>query len=284
MKQQNLEKEIQNLAQKFRLRAKRGYSDDKRHDRVRRDESKAMLKAEHKFGLTPPKIAEVFQRDVRTVVDKLREAKEEPEKLEKLERAVGACLQMESPYASFVSEPLRGPTGRYLRTKVWNQGVRMARRCWGYLRLRSASDISRGQKEFKLHWWGTPFRGVEIPDFVDIPPGHHHILDIAFSLPRPGFQPQVRGVTSGDVSVITTTFDEDAPNEPLSAFEGCLIATNLALARPDPKSDFHLSPGTHEIEVSVGCEDGSGDYKLIKLISAQSWEGLDCQPLDGDVF
>ncbi len=81
MRQHNWEK-IQELSGKFRWRSKRG-SDEKRHDRVRKDEARAMLKAES-YGLTPEKIAEVFGRDVRTVTQKLEQEKQEPGEGQKL--------------------------------------------------------------------------------------------------------------------------------------------------------------------------------------------------------
>ena len=66
------EKEILELAAKFRARAKRSEVDDKRHDRIKPDEAMAMYRAKRELSWTVETIVSVFERDKRAVTPALK--------------------------------------------------------------------------------------------------------------------------------------------------------------------------------------------------------------------
>lgn len=61
------EKEILELAAKFQAKAKRSAVEDKRHDRIKEDEARAMYRAKRELRWAVRTIASVFERDKRAV-------------------------------------------------------------------------------------------------------------------------------------------------------------------------------------------------------------------------
>ena len=61
---------------------------------------------------------------------------------------------------------------------------------------------------------------------------------------------------------------------PLWNGEGCWLAQPLALDNPDHRLEAYLKPGSYNVEVSVGCENGQGDSQVFSLSSPPSWTGL----------
>jgi hypothetical protein len=290
MKKQNLEKEIERLAQKFRLRAKRGYTDDKRHDRVRKDEARAMLRAEEKFGLTTPKIAGVFDRDERTVARKLKEAKEEQQKEQEGspgDIAKRARLQVEfDPRRLSELGPIRYsylPLIRKLaRVSVTNIGEATALGSWGVLTILAPEEVLHNYpRDLKLHWVDAPY-GLETDSaqLVDIQAGVHRLLDVAFSQPRKGElakSPELvfgKSLTSGQPYSVTIGKMESAEWEQSVPKEGCWIATDIALAKPSVTVPGYMPPGRYVVKVVVGCDNGQGDTKCFEIISPLNWQDL----------
>lgn len=67
MKEDRLIRKIEEQAKKFKLRAQKSRTDEKRHDAVRPDEQKWMWTAHHDLGWSLAKIGSTFNRDPRTV-------------------------------------------------------------------------------------------------------------------------------------------------------------------------------------------------------------------------
>ena len=67
MKKEILEEKIQKKAGDFKSRALISPTDRKRHDSIKSDERREHYTAYHKMGWSYAKIAEVFNRDPRTV-------------------------------------------------------------------------------------------------------------------------------------------------------------------------------------------------------------------------
>ena len=67
MKEQRLVKKVEEHAEKFRTRKRRGPNDLKRHDQIRPDERKWMGIAYNQLGWSYAKIGSVFSRGARTV-------------------------------------------------------------------------------------------------------------------------------------------------------------------------------------------------------------------------
>jgi hypothetical protein len=78
VKEDRLVKRIEQRANRFKLRALKGPYDEKRHDRIRRDEQNAMWIAYHQHGWSYTKIASVFDRDPRTVKQAVEQKEESP--------------------------------------------------------------------------------------------------------------------------------------------------------------------------------------------------------------
>ena len=290
MKQQNLEKEIEKLAKRFKLRAMRGCSDDKRHDRVRKDEAKAMLKAEDKFGLTSPKIAEVFRRDVRTVTKKLEEAKEElrgGQEAPHGEITKRARLQIEFDpkrpselgLIHYSYSPL---TRKFARISVRNTGEATALRSWGVLAFLAPKEaLDRYSRDLKLHWVDAPY-GLETDSAkpVDIQAGVHKLLDVAFSQPAKEEMGELQetafgqSLTSGRPYTAIVGGTESAEREQPVPNEGSWIANGIALANPCSTAPGYMPRGRYLVEVMVGCENGQGDTKCFEIISPLHWQDL----------
>lgn len=66
MKEDRRTKKIKDQASRFKSRAHKAFTDDKRHDRIRRDEQKAMWVAHSQLGWSFGKIGSSFGRDRRT--------------------------------------------------------------------------------------------------------------------------------------------------------------------------------------------------------------------------
>lgn len=295
MQLQDLEMAIEKLALRYKLRAKRGYSDEKRHDRVRKDEVKAMLKAEEKFGLTPPKIAEVFNRDVRTVARKLEEAKQEERKGREPPLSVmtkRAQLQIEFDPGRlselgliyYTHSPL---VRKFARISVNNVGEATAVRSWGILKILAPKEsLDRYPRDLKLHWVDTPY-GLEVDSAqpVDIQIGAHKLLDVVFSQPWKKDAPTLleptfgQALTSGHPdsvivgNVETAEWGQPFPNE------GCWIANAIALTNPCVTTPGYIPPGHCIVEVMVSCENGQGDTKCFEIISPSDWRDLQMIPV-----
>jgi len=67
VKEDRLITRIEEQAKKFKLRAQKSHTDEKRHDTVRPDEQKWMWMAHHDLGWSLAKIGSIFNRDPRTV-------------------------------------------------------------------------------------------------------------------------------------------------------------------------------------------------------------------------
>jgi len=294
MKRQNFKEDIEKLAQKFRLRAKRGYSDDKRHDRVRKDEAKAMLKAEERFGLVPPKIAEVFRRDVRTVAKKLEEAKEELRtgqeaptgditKRAQLQIEFDPSRLSELGLIYYSHSPL---IRKFARVSVSNVGQATALGSYGILRILAPKEaLDRYPRDLKLHWVDTSY-GLETDSAqpVDIQAGVHKLLDVAFSQPTKEDMRKLeeplfgQSLTSGQpYSVVVGSLESAEWEQPVPT-EGCWVANAIALANPCATAPGYMPPGRYLAEVVVGCENGQGDTKCFEIICPLNWQNLQMMP------
>jgi len=101
------------------------------------------------------------------------------------------------------------------------------------------------QEEFPLHWADTPYSTVSTEaEAVDIKDKAKR-LDIAFTTSH----------LSGQ----------------------SWLAIPLALTVPDKVPQASLPPGEYTLEVTISCENGRGDSRLIKVISMPDWEGLEVE-------
>lgn len=295
MKNQDLQYEVNRIAEKFTLRTKRSAHDEKRHDRVRKDEAKAMLKIEEKFGLTSPKIAEIFHRDTRTVMKKLKEAKEG---LQKGEEVAGADIRKkarlqiefdprrpsELGLIQYTCSPL---VRKFARVSVRNIGETTALRSWGILRIIAPKEaLEKYPRDLKLHWVDTPYDlDTDSAEPVDIAAGTHRLLDVAFSQPRKEDMPKLeelqfgQSLTSGQPYSVTVHRPESAEWELSIPSAGCWVANPIALANPSTTAPGYMPPDSYVVEVVVGCENGQGDAKCFEIVSPLNWQDLDMIPV-----
>ena len=83
MKEDRRTKKIKDQASRFKSRASKGLSDEKRHDRIQRDEQKSMWIAHNQQGWSYAKIGGVFNRDPRTAKKAIENYKPNGESLHK---------------------------------------------------------------------------------------------------------------------------------------------------------------------------------------------------------
>lgn len=289
MNKPNIQEEIENLTQKFKLRAKKSCSDEKRHDRIHKDEARAMLKAEEKFGLTPMKIGEVFRRDVRAVSRTLSAARAElPEEQEPREKvAKRARLQLEfdpkRPAELGLIYYSHSPLVRkFARVSVMNLGEATAVRSFGVLTILSPKEaVDRYPRSLKLHWVDAPYDlETDSAQPIDIQVGDLRLLDVAFSQPRKDDLRKLNepafglALTSGRPYSVTVGSAGPAEWELPIPKEGCWVANGLALANPCSTAPGYMPPGRYVVELMVGCEEGQGDTQCFEIVSPLEWQDL----------
>ncbi len=124
----------------------------------------------------------------------------------------------------------------------------VARYCLAYATiLKHPPEVTILQKKLPLHWADTPYSPVSTEmEPVDIRTEARR-LDIAFTVSH---------------------------HNGLS-----WLAMPLALAAVGKVPQATLPPGEYTLEITVSCENGQGDTKVIKLISPTDWEGLQAEPI-----
>jgi hypothetical protein len=137
-----------------------------------------------------------------------------------------------------------GRTIRYAFIDVINQGDAAGTGCW-------ATATTPGKNKFPIHWAAVDCNNAEAKQKIDIPPGKHVRLEIAFSLPpSPGV-------------------------EKLADISGCWIAQPEALRHPTRDLKAFLPPGEYRININVGCnQEVEVSTTVVKIISTETWENL----------
>jgi len=292
MKDSAMEKEIERLAQRYRLRAKWSSADGKRHDVVHDDEARDMLRLKEKHGLTPSKIAVIFRRDVRTVDKALEEATRESPKAQESTGDVTRTARLQIEFdpgriselgiIHYSESPL---VRKFARISVRNVGALTAVRSWAVLRIQAANDIScRYPRDLKLHWVDAPYcLETDSVTYVDIPAGTHRLLDVVFSQPTKG-EPQLpdqtlgSGLTSGRPYLVIMRSTESAELEQNVPQQGCWVANAIALANPCATAPGYMPPERYLVEVVVGCENGQGETRYFEIVSPSHWQNLEMLP------
>ncbi len=254
-----------------------------------------MFRAEEEFGLTPPKIAAIFRRDVRTVTEKMKKVREEMRKGQQAPpREIGKAAQLQIEF-----DPRRlselGPIGysdsalirKFARVSVRNVGEATALQSWGILRILAPKDIlNMYPRDMKLHWVDTPY-GLETDSAqpVDIQVDPSKLLDVAFSQPTKEEVQKAKelafgqSLTSGHpYSVVVGSMNLPGWEEPIPN-KGCWTATNIALAKPLVTVPGYMPPGRYVVSIRVGCNNGQGDEKCFEIISPLKWQDLQMVPV-----
>lgn len=132
--------------------------------------------------------------------------------------------------------------------EVTNVGKSLASRCVASATvLRSPTGVALRNAPVPLKWAGTDPTPHDTGTFpIDLGPDDHQRLDMVFS----------RNIQSSP---------------------GCWLAAPLALFRPEGAPQFHLPPGTYEIEVVVRCTDGDSCRVGLIIDSPQAWDQLSVQ-------
>jgi len=138
-------------------------------------------------------------------------------------------------------------TRRYIHFEVTSKkGI--ARHCLAQVTiLDHPPEVTILQRELPLHWADTPYGAMNTEtEPVDIRTEAKR-LDIAFS-------------SSNHTGM-------------------SWLATPLALASPNKVPQATIPPGEYTLEITVSCENGRGDTKIIKLISLPDWQELRAEPI-----
>jgi hypothetical protein len=166
-------------------------------------------------------------------------------KVEKQENFPLLCLSGASveTYAD-----LNGRTARYAFIDVINQGSAAATGCWG-----TAISLNKQKETFSLHWTAIDCKKAPEAQKIDIPPGKHIRLEVAFALP---------------------------PTSPEKAGEsrGCWVAQPETLCSPAHDLKTFLPPGEYRFRLNVGCnQDIEVSTAVAKIISPEIWNKLSIQ-------
>lgn len=129
--------------------------------------------------------------------------------------------------------------------EITNVGKSLASRCVASATvLRSPAGVRLRNAPVPLKWAGTDPTPHDTGTFpIDLGTDDHQRLDMVFT----------RNTQSS---------------------EGCWLAAPLALFRPEGAPQFHLPPGTYEIEVVVRCSDGDACRVGLVVDSPKAWDQL----------
>ena len=127
---------------------------------------------------------------------------------------------------------------------IKNKRKHTAKRCVGILTIiekpQKATNI---QDSYTLHW-----------------------ADIPYNLKTTGAEPVSIGPETARLDVAFTQKGQE--------ISGCWIAMQIALSGALVKNQAYLLPGEYKVKIEVKCENGKGDKKYFKIISPESWDGL----------
>lgn len=134
-------------------------------------------------------------------------------------------------------------TKKFVHFEVSSRKGKTAHQCVARAKIiKHPDNVTLLQEVYPLHWADTPYSTVTTDtEPVDIA-GEARRLDVAF----------------------TTSFHSGQT----------WLATPMALAAPIKTPQAALPHGEYILEVTVSCEDGRGDTRIIKLVSTNDWEGL----------
>lgn len=133
---------------------------------------------------------------------------------------------------------------------VRNSKSRSAKHCLATLQItQSPPDANHLEDVYTLHW-----------------------ADVDYSLRTSGAQP----VDILDQRRLDVVFSHRGQKVP-----GAWIAIPYALSQADPwRNQAYLPPGEYEIEIEVKCENGKSDEKRLRLVSPDTWDEIQMEPLD----
>jgi hypothetical protein len=261
MKKRDLIRKIEDQAEIFKSREIKGVGDEKRHDPIERDEQKVMWIAKNELAWSFTKIGSVFDRDWRSVKGKISSYEDRSRA-----GAPGLCIGP-SRITLFTD---RLDFVRFASVEISAANGVEAKDCWGLVTV-LPSGLS-----LPLHWRGTGFKAEQTAlARIIVQPQKAANLDVAVSLPCPGV---VEMPSKAEPCPEVPAFFVGSTPQPPWHGEGCWLAQPTALDNPDPRSEAYLSPGPHNIRISVGCEGGKGDVREFVLRSPVSWEGLTLVP------
>ena len=144
---------------------------------------------------------------------------------------------------------LNGQRRKFFTLEVTNTGKRTATRCVATLVIDQCPDgVNLTNSKFALHWAG-----------------------IDYSIATTGAQPVDIGSEDRRLDVAFTVEGQQ--------HVGCWIALPVALVLPIPNQAF-LPPGRYEGNLSVSCENGTGQTIRVRVYSPNNWTDLDAGRLN----